>query len=116
MKVRLKSVMAGPEGVFQPGLVIDAGKEEAETLIAAGYAEYLERSIEAAAIEPVSGEEYRAAKSTQAELNHRVHCGFIPGVTPRKRGRFQARIFDILSVINPNERNIELQFMCREAV
>jgi hypothetical protein len=59
MKVRLKTLMAGPEGVFPPGSVIDLDASEADALIAAGYAERLERPAETAAIEPGT----RAVKS-----------------------------------------------------
>ena len=59
MKVRLKTLMAGPDGVFPPGSVIDPPNDEAEALISAGYAERLERppetaAAEAAAIDPGS--------------------------------------------------------------
>jgi len=52
MKVRLKTLMAGPEGVFQPGSVIDIDPDKAGALISAGYAEHLERPVETAAFEP----------------------------------------------------------------
>ena len=52
MKVKLKTLMAGPEGVFQSGSVIDLDIDEADSLIAAGYAEPLERPVETAAFEP----------------------------------------------------------------
>jgi hypothetical protein len=51
MKVRLKTLMAGPEGVFSPGAVIDAGTEEAEALIAGGYAERVDPPVQPAAVE-----------------------------------------------------------------
>jgi hypothetical protein len=51
MKVRLKTLMVGPEGVFTPGSVIDPPREEAEALISAGYAERLERPLETAGVE-----------------------------------------------------------------
>ena len=52
MRVRLKTLMAGPEGVFHPGSVIDIDPDEAGALISSGYAEPLERSLETAAFEP----------------------------------------------------------------
>ena len=52
MKIRLITLMAGPEGVFPPGSVIDPPREEAEALISAGYAERLEHPPETASIEP----------------------------------------------------------------
>ncbi len=51
MRVRLKTLMAGPQGVFQPGSIIDPPAEEAEALISAGYAERLERPPETAGVE-----------------------------------------------------------------
>jgi len=54
MRVRLKTVMAGPDGVFHAGSVIDPPVDVAEAVIAAGYAERLERQPERAAFEPAS--------------------------------------------------------------
>jgi hypothetical protein len=45
MRVRLKTLMTGPEGVFPIGLVIDVGDEEAAALIAGGFAERLDRPV-----------------------------------------------------------------------
>jgi SPP1 family predicted phage head-tail adaptor len=69
-----------------------------------------------ASIEPVSGREYFVAQSTQADLNHRISLRYVPGITPKMRVNYGSRIFDILSVINVNERNRELQLMCRESI
>jgi hypothetical protein len=52
MKVRLKTLMAGPDGVFGPGSVIDLDSDQAEALVTAGYAERLEHPVETAALEP----------------------------------------------------------------
>ncbi len=59
MKVRLRTTMAGPEGAFPPGSVIEASVEEAEMLIAGGFAEPVDAAsvkpdVETAAIEPGS--------------------------------------------------------------
>ena len=70
MRVRLKTLMAGPEGVFLPGSVIEVSPEEANALIAGGFAEQVEQSgkteatepapVETAAVEPG----YRAVRPT----------------------------------------------------
>ncbi len=52
MRIRLKTLMAGPEGVFQAGSVIDIDSDEASALLSAGYAEPLEHPAETAAFEP----------------------------------------------------------------
>ncbi len=64
MKIRLKTLMAGPEGVFPPGSVIEVSSEEARALIAGGYAEPVPNPdapqapelpvVETAALEPGS--------------------------------------------------------------
>lgn len=69
-----------------------------------------------ASIEPISGREYFAAQSTQADVTHRIRLRYFPGVTPKMRVNYNSRIFDILSVININEHNRELQLMCRESI
>jgi hypothetical protein len=56
MRVRLKTLMAGPEGVFPIGSVIDAGDEEAAALIAGGFAERYDRPVEPISVEPASVE------------------------------------------------------------
>lgn len=69
-----------------------------------------------ASIEPVSGREYFAAQSTQADVTHRISLRYLSGITPKMRVNHTSRIFDILSVINVGERNRELQLMCRESI
>jgi len=52
MKVKLKTLMAGPEGVFAPGSVVELDVDQAKALVSGGYAEFLELPIETAAMEP----------------------------------------------------------------
>jgi hypothetical protein len=64
MKIRLKTLMAGPEGVFPPGSVIEVSPEESKALISGGYAEAVPRPatqpkdepppVETAAVQPGS--------------------------------------------------------------
>ena len=60
--------------------------------------------------------EYFAAQSTQADVTHRIVLRFLSVIIPKMRVKFGSRVFDILSIINVNERNRELQLMCRESV
>jgi len=48
--------MAGPEGVFPIGSVIDAGDEEAKALVAGGFAERYDRPVESLVVEPAAVE------------------------------------------------------------
>jgi SPP1 family predicted phage head-tail adaptor len=68
-----------------------------------------------ASIEPISGREYFSAQSTQADVTHCIGIRYLSGIVPKMRVKFASRIFDILSVINVDERNRELQLMYRES-
>ena len=52
MKVRLKTTMAGPKGVFLPESAVEVSNEEAEALIAGGFAVALEQGVELAVAGP----------------------------------------------------------------
>lgn len=51
-------------------------------------------------IEPISGREYFAAQSTQADVTHRITMRCISGIAPKMRVNYGSMIFDILSAIN----------------
>lgn len=67
-----------------------------------------------ASIEPISGREYFAQRQVQGEVTHRVRLRYRAGITSAMRVVFGSRVFDIASVIDFEERNIELQLMCVE--
>lgn len=71
-----------------------------------------------AGIYPVSGKEFFSADATRAEITHKVNMRYIPGkeITPDMRVKFQDRYFQILSVINFQEKNVEYQLMCKELI
>lgn len=67
-----------------------------------------------AAIEPLSGREYFAARQENAEVTAKITIRYRKDVTPDMRAVSEGRVFDVLSVINPGERNISLILMCKE--
>ena len=67
-----------------------------------------------AAIEPLSGREYFAARQENAEVTAKITIRYRKDVTPDMRAVAEGRVFDVLSVINPGERNISLILMCKE--
>ena len=56
------------------------------------------------------------AQQMQADVTHRVRFRYVAGVTAKMRVLYGARIFNVLSVINPEERNREIVLMCKELV
>jgi len=69
-----------------------------------------------AAIEPLSGREYFAARQENAEVTAKITIRYRKDVTPDMRAVSEGRVFNVLSVINPGERNISLILMCKEAL
>lgn len=69
-----------------------------------------------AGIYPISGKEFFAAETVNSEITHKVKIRYIGGITPNMRIKFNNRIFSIESVINFQERNIEIQLLCKELI
>lgn len=69
-----------------------------------------------AAIEPLSGREYFAARQENAEVMVKITIRYRKDATLDMRAVSEGRVFDVLSVINPGERNISLTLMCKEAL
>lgn len=67
-----------------------------------------------ARIEPLSGREYFQARQETAEVSVKVTMRYRNDIVPSMRLRFEDRIFEVLSVINPEERCILLLLMCKE--
>lgn len=69
-----------------------------------------------AAVEPLSGREYFSAQQVQAEVNHRIRIRYRAGITTTMRVLWGTRVFDILAIINLQERGREIHLMCKEVV
>ncbi len=67
-------------------------------------------------ISPLSGKEFVAFKQINAEISVRVTMRYQPGIDTEMRVLFKDKIFEILSIINPDEKNIALVLMCKEVV
>ena len=66
------------------------------------------------AVEPLRGQEFFAAEQVQSEISVRVRIRYRSGVEPKMRWKFGARYLYINAVIDVNERDREIQCMCRE--
>ena len=69
-----------------------------------------------ASIEPLTGKEFFAAKQIHSELTTTIKIRYLAGVDTSKRVKYGDRIFDILAIIDPNERHVELYLMCKEVI
>lgn len=69
-----------------------------------------------AAIQPLAGREYFSARQENAEVTTRITIRYLKDAKPDMRVMFNEKVYEILSVINQDERNISLVLMCKEAV
>jgi SPP1 family predicted phage head-tail adaptor len=69
-----------------------------------------------AEIRPMQGREYWASQQVNPEVTHRVTIRYLDGVTTEMRINFSDRIFAIDSILNTDEKNVELVVLCKENV
>ena len=69
-----------------------------------------------ASIEPLRGREFFEALQVNAEVTGKVIMRYLAGVSPDMRILHGNRVFEILSIIDVEERHRELQLMVTERV
>jgi len=72
-----------------------------------------------ASVKPLSGRELQTAREVQADVTHLIEMPWdkrTAEATPKCVIQFGARVFQVLSVLDVEERGITLQFLCKEAV
>ena len=69
-----------------------------------------------ASIEPLRGREFLESRQEQADVSHRVRMRYQGSIVPTMRVLYGTRVFEVVSVVNPVERDISLELMCREDV
>lgn len=67
-----------------------------------------------AGIWPVSARERVQAGQMETTITHRLRLRYQAGITTAMRVVFDGRTFEIVSIINPDERNISLDLLCTE--
>lgn len=70
-----------------------------------------------ASLAPVSAREFFAASGQRASITHKIQMRYAPtAIRPADRARLGARLFDIVSIVNENERNQTHTLMVIEQV
>ena len=67
-----------------------------------------------AAVEPVRGAEAVAAEQIQSEVSAKVVMRYLGGLRPDMRIRHEGRIYEIIAIIDVEERHRELNLMVKE--
>jgi SPP1 family predicted phage head-tail adaptor len=69
-----------------------------------------------AAIRQLNGREQSESQQMKATATHEVKLRYYPGLTPQHRLIWGARIFNIVSVDNVEEANVNHALRCREVI
>ena len=64
---------------------------------------------------PMSGREYEESQKLRAETTYKISSRFFPKITPDLRILYDKREFEIVSVLDLNERHEELQIVAVES-
>ena len=67
-----------------------------------------------AAIWPVNAREALENLKTEHRITHRIRCWYSSYINPKQRIKYGTRYFDIVSIINPSENNVELEILAEE--
>ncbi|NNV07778.1 head-tail adaptor protein [Geobacillus sp. MMMUD3] len=78
--------------------------------------QWLDVLVAWASVNPISGREFFAAEAVNSEVTHKITMRYRGGITPDMRIKFKDRYFRIIAVMNTQEKNIELQLLCKELV
>lgn len=69
-----------------------------------------------ATVADISGREYFQAQAVQSEATTRIKIRYRTGITPSVRVLYGSRIFNILSVIDKDERHRIIELICKEVI
>ena len=69
-----------------------------------------------AAIWPTSASEQKKAAAPTMVATHQIRMWYYPGLSAAWRVRFGSRYFSIVSIVNHEERNVQMDLLCREVV
>lgn len=67
-----------------------------------------------AAIWPLKSDERIDAMKLEHEVTHRVRIRYRSGVTTKMRISWDSRTFNIISILNPDEKNVMLEMLVME--
>ena len=69
-----------------------------------------------AAIWPVSAAEQVRAGAPTMTLTHRIQIRYYDGIKASWRIKFGTRYFSIVSIVDKDERHVQIDLLCREVV
>lgn len=80
----------------------------------ASIAEWQDIATVWAEVKPLTGREFFTAQQIQSEITTQITIRYLDNIDTTGRVLFGSHQYEILSVMNSQERNISLQLMCKE--
>ncbi|MDZ7370255.1 MAG: phage head closure protein [candidate division KSB1 bacterium] len=102
-------------GLFRHRITIQQ-KTKVQNEYGEEMADWVDVAIVWANVNPISGREFFAAEAVSSEVTHKIHMRYRSGITPDMRIKFKERYFQIVAVMNLQEKNVELQLLCKELI
>lgn len=65
-------------------------------------------------VAPMTGREYQESQKIRAETTYNITTRYFPGITTDMKILYGVKVFDIVSVLNINECNVELKIVASE--
>jgi SPP1 family predicted phage head-tail adaptor len=69
-----------------------------------------------AKIQPLRGDERYKAQQVMNTVSHKITLRYLDGIKPQMRAISGSRIFNILAVINVEEKNELIELLCEEVI
>jgi SPP1 family predicted phage head-tail adaptor len=101
-------------GELRHRIIIEANTPVERATSGAPKANWVPVCTRWAAMAPQAGREFYAAKQMHAETTHLIRMRGPLDVQTSMRARLGNRVFDILSVIDVEERHREMRLICKE--
>jgi SPP1 family predicted phage head-tail adaptor len=67
-----------------------------------------------ASIDAMTGQQFYRAQQFSSQANYQIGIRYLPGALPKMTVLFKGRTFEILYVLNEQERSIKTTLYCRE--
>jgi phage gp45-like len=75
VQIIMRSLMAGPNGIYQEGQKVELDKKQAEELVLGGYAQYVDEKAQAKATEAIIEAQLKAQAEAEAAAQAQAQAG-----------------------------------------
>jgi SPP1 family predicted phage head-tail adaptor len=101
-------------GDMDKSITFQTATETSDGMGAGGTLSWANTLTTWAAIRPLRGRELLSEGKLEHTVTHRVFCWYSALINAKQRISYDSRAFQIISIINPNEENVEMEILVEE--